>query len=200
MVKFDSTIIINQILIVMSKFSYICSEYGINFAKEREEDIPDEYFCPIRLNISSHGWIHLYVLRSDGMLEIITKNIICGEIFITWNEKFIKLISEKTLIDKKKLTKCMTIDGDSILDELNDKFTILTEIRSIKKFISFLIKVTEWTTKNHKLFPKQTKQEIETILLLSQFKSSRSTPIHPNSLLSTLPKEIKFEVIKFIAT
>ena len=60
--------------------------------------------------------------------------------------------------------------------------------------------IGEWTTKNHKLFPKQTRQEIETILLLSQFKSSGSTPKHPNSMLYTLPKEIKFEVIKFIAT
>jgi len=75
----------------------------------------------------------------------------------------------------------------------------LTSLSQIK-VISFNQFIGEWTTKNHKLFSRRTKQEIFTILLLSLFNPSTSVPIHPNSKFYLLPKDMRFELVKFIAT
>ena len=58
----------------------------------------------------------------------------------------------------------------------------------------------EWTTKKHKLFPLETKEEIFTILLLSLFHPTTSRARHPTTIFYKLPRDMRFEIFKFIAT
>lgn len=58
----------------------------------------------------------------------------------------------------------------------------------------------EWNIKIHKLFLKSTKSEIETILLLSLLNESTQFPKYSQCYFYKLPKDMKYEIFKFIAT
>ena len=79
------------------------------------------------------------------------------------------------------------------------KIMSLSQIK-VLPFKTTIYQFIEWTTKNHKLFSRRTKEEIFTILLLSLLNPSTSTPYHPNSKFYLLPKDMRFELFKFIAT
>jgi len=58
----------------------------------------------------------------------------------------------------------------------------------------------EWNISNHKLFSRKTKEQIFTILLLSLFNPTTKQPQHPSCYLYKLPRDIRFEIFKFIST
>jgi len=60
--------------------------------------------------------------------------------------------------------------------------------------------IGEWNSSNHKLFPQETKEEIFTILLLSLFHPTTSHARHPTTIFYKLPRDMRFELFKFIAT
>ena len=47
---------------------------------------------------------------------------------------------------------------------------------------------------------KETKEQIKTILLLSLFNPTTKQPQHPNCYFYKLPRDMKFEIFKFIST
>ena len=59
--------------------------------------------------------------------------------------------------------------------------------------------IGEWKPSNHKLFSTKTKEQIKTILLLSLF-NSKNQPRHPSCYFYKLPRDIRFEIFKFIST
>ena len=80
-----------------------------------------------------------------------------------------------------------------------------TEISSLSKievipFETMCYFMDEWNTSNHKLFSRKTKGQIKTILLLSLFNSTTKQPIHSSCYFYRLPKDIRFEIFKFIVT
>jgi len=85
------------------------------------------------------------------------------------------------------------------LIETPQEIPSLSQIK-VARFKTTIYPFIEWTTKNHKLFSKRTKEEIFTILLLSLLNPSTSTPYHPNSKFYLLPKDMRFELFKFVAT
>ena len=79
-----------------------------------------------------------------------------------------------------------------------------TEISSLSKievipFETMCYFIGEWNISNHKLFSRKTKEQIKTILLLSLLNSTKQ-PQHPNCYFYKLPRDIRFEIFKFIVT
>jgi len=54
--------------------------------------------------------------------------------------------------------------------------------------------ITSWTTETHRFFPKQFQQFVKTLLMLSLIHPS-SGPLHPESVLWQLPKEILLYIV-----
>ena len=80
-----------------------------------------------------------------------------------------------------------------------------TEISTLSKievipFETMCYFIGEWNTTNHKLFSTKTKEQIKTILLLSLFNSITKQPQHPSCYFYKLPRDIRFEIFKFIST
>lgn len=95
---------------------------------------------------------------------------ICGELGLGHTFKYIQ---DPTLISSLQNVKILLLNSDYLRGE--------------------------WSYKKHHLFLNEIQNEIFTVLLLSLLNPITKYPRHPNCLLYILPKEIKFELIKFIA-
>ena len=60
--------------------------------------------------------------------------------------------------------------------------------------------IGEWNISNHFKFSTKIKEQIKTILLLSLFNPTTKQPQHSNCYFYKLPREIRFEIFKFIPT
>lgn len=76
----------------------------------------------------------------------------------------------------------------------------ISTVGEIVPFATSCIYSEEWNFFNYKLFPKSIKEQIKTILLLSLFNQTTREPLHPQSYLFKLPRDIKYEIFKFIAS
>ena len=54
-----------------------------------------------------------------------------------------------------------------------------------------------WKPSTHSLFPSSARQQVVTVLMIAA-KKQDGTPIHPESHLHTLPKDILFEILGYV--
>ena len=81
-------------------------------------------------------------------------------------------------------------EDDSEDDTTNEEKKIISEIAILK---------VEWSNKIHIWFPNIIKKEIETLLILSLFNTKTKQPQFPNCYFYKLPRDIKYEIFKFIS-